>query len=169
MPIDKARALGRNGRGLSSYHEITLILLLTRIQLPKECHDLCPHAGVVRAKETVPDPVGDTVIGSPLHSLCIVGINRHIREGGCAVRRRSDRAEEESYTLRSRAGRVGAELAPTDASGDPIFNRPSDCLCVVAACRDIGETAYGLRLGGSGRTPQEGDDLGASAGRVRAE
>lgn len=61
------------------------LFLLARIQLPEESHDLSSRAGVVGAKEAISDPVGDTVVGSPLYSLCIVGISRHIRESGIAI------------------------------------------------------------------------------------
>ena len=142
----------------------------------QERHDLCSRAGGVRHQfhaVTLQDPRskrpvhrGHSIAGNR-RGICIAGEQLLHRHSLHAIRRRI--AEEERHSLRSRAGIVRAELACARAGGDAVFNGPRHGLGVVSLGRHIVKALHGLRLGGTGRTPKERDDLRAGAAAVRVE
>ena len=142
----------------------------------QECHDLCSRAGGFRHQfhaVTLQDPRskrpvhrGHSVAGNR-RGICIAGEQLLHRHSLHAIRRRI--AEEERHSLRSRAGIVRAELACARAGGDAVFNGPRHGLGVVSLGRHIVKALHGLRLGRTGRTPKERDDLRAGAAVVRVE
>ena len=103
----------------------------------------------------------------PRHSLRIVSVRRYVAEPGAAVHSgAARRAVQERRGLSAGAGGVRAEQAIARAAGDAVFNGPRHRLGVVAACGNVRKADRTLRLGRTGRTPQEGDDLGPGAVQV---
>ena len=47
---------------------------------PEEGHNLCSGAIVVGAEQSITDAVGDAVLHSPCHSVCIVAAGERIAE-----------------------------------------------------------------------------------------
>ena len=82
---------------------------------------------------------------------------------------RPGKAVEHDRHLLTGDGIAGAETAVTVAGDDAKGRRPADSLPIVGVGSHIGKERRLLRLGLSGRPPQEGHQLAAGAVRVRRE
>lgn len=146
------------------------MISLFRVQPPQERRDLRSRAVVGGAEQPTADAVGNAVLLGPRHSLRIVSVRRYVAEPGAAAHGgAARRAVQERRTLSAGAGGVGAEQAIACAAGDAVFNGPRHRLGVVAACGNIRKADRALRLGRTGGTPQERDDLGPGAVQIGAE
>ena len=125
---------------------------------------------VIGTKLSAASAAGNAVLCRPRNSCCIVGITCHIAEFRAADNCGTSRcAVQERHTLCTGAGVFGIELSVAGAAGNSLFHRPCNCLSIVAVRRNIGEAAHALGLRRTGRTPQEGDGLRASADAIGVE
>ena len=146
------------------------MISLFRVQPPQERGDLRSRAVIGGAEQPAADAVGDAVLLGPRHSLRIVSVRRYVAEPGAAADRgAARRAVQERRGLGAGAGGVRTEQAIARTAGDAVFNGPRYRLGVVAACGNIRKAGRALRLGRTGRPPQEGDDLGPGAVQVGTE
>ena len=128
---------------------------------------MCAGTAIVRPEQAIADAVGDAIFHGPCHSVCIVAIGKNIAELCLAIDQLTNGTEQESHALGTGAGGVRTEFAIARSCGDTVFYRPCNRLCIIGIHGHIGEAAHGLGFGGTGSTPQEGDDLRAGARLVR--
>ena len=117
---------------------------------PEEGHNLCSGAIVVGAKQSITDAVGDAVLHSPCHSVCIVAAGEHITELRLAIDRLTNDPEQEGHALCAGAGDVGTEGTIGQTVGDAVFQRPDHRIIAIAAGEHIGRSLS--RALGGGRT-----------------
>ena len=96
---------------------------------------------------------------------------QHVRKGRDLklIRGLFGRAPEERRHLLARAGIVGAEMRRVRAGRDALFHRPEDGVIEIVRGLHVREGVLPRHLLRAEGTPEEGDDLAASAGVVRAE
>lgn len=87
----------------------------------------------------------------------------------CFHTQRPGKAVEHDRHLLTGDGITGAETAVAVAGDDAKGRRPADSLRIVGVGSHIGKERRLLRLGLSGRPPQEGHQLAAGAVRIRRE
>ena len=128
------------------------------------------HQPVIRASEDsgVRRPC-DGFLRIRGHLLKIVKAPRVRAALRCLHTQRPGKAVEHDRHLLTGDGIAGAETAVTVAGDDAKGRRPADSLPIVGVGSHIGKEHRLLRLGLSGRPPQEGHQLAAGAVRVRRD
>ena len=101
---------------------------------------MCARAGLIRAEGGIGRTVCDAVLNCPCNCLGVVCICRNIREAAQRLRfRRTRRAPQEGYNLRSGAGSVRANSVSLIPPVMPLLRRPEDCVIIIILRVHIGE------------------------------
>ena len=138
----------------------------------EERDDLAARAGRRPAEGVRRLAVGHAVFICPEDGReGIVLLVQHVGKGRDLelIRGLSGRAPEERGHLLARAGIVGAEGNSARAVRDAVFHRPQDRVIEIIRRLHVCEGVLPHHFLRAEGTPEEGDDLAASAGILRAE
>ena len=137
----------------------------------QEGYNLRAGAGGVGAEGIGAHPRRDALGSGPGHRVGIPGAVLHVGKAAALRHRRGTGGPvQEGHGLAPGHRGIGRKAVLAHAGGDPLLHGPQDRSVEVVALLHVceGVPAAG-RLGSARRLPQEGDDLRAGTGHIRAE
>lgn len=120
-------------RRINPKHQFILRIrfALSLISAMEKSYDLRTCAAIVRSEQAFSNAVGDIVLHSPCHSVCIVAVGGNIGEAVLCLRLgRTCCTPQEGDDLGAGTGLVRSKEAVADAAGDSIRCYPLDRLIV---------------------------------------